>query len=66
MMFKPPLQPIPVGGPFHRVAVDILKLPLTSNGNRYIAVFMEYILDKVARSFRYSGSKSRNHCPIVP
>ena len=41
--FKPPLQPIPVGGPFHRVAVDILKLPLTSNGNRYVAVFMDYL-----------------------
>ena len=41
--FKPPLQPIPVGGPFHRVAVDILQLPLTSSGNRYVAVFMDYM-----------------------
>ena len=32
-----------MGGPFHRVAVDILKLPLTSNGNRYVAVFMDYL-----------------------
>ena len=42
--FKPPLQPIPVGGPFHRVAVDILKFLLTSNGNCYIAVFMDYLM----------------------
>ena len=41
--FKPPLQPIPVDGPFHRVAVDILKLPLTSNSNCYVAVFMDYL-----------------------
>ena len=39
---KPPLQPIPVGGPFHRVAVDVLQLPLTVRGNRYVVVFMDY------------------------
>ena len=38
--FHPPLHP---GGPFHRVAVDILQLPLTANGNRSIAVFMDYL-----------------------
>ena len=41
--YKPPLAPIPVGGPFHRVAVDILQLPLTANGNTYIVVFMDYL-----------------------
>ena len=41
--FKPPLTPIPVGGPFHRVAVDILQLPSTVNGNCYVAVFMDYL-----------------------
>ena len=35
---KPPLTPIPVGGPFHSVAVDILQLPQTVNGNCYVAV----------------------------
>ena len=40
---KPPLQPIPVSGPFHRVGVDILQLPLTTKGNRYVVVFMDYI-----------------------
>ena len=41
--YKPPLTPIPVGGPFHRVAVDILQLPQTVNGNCYVAVFMDYM-----------------------
>ena len=41
--FRPPLVPIPIGGPFHRVAVDILQLPLTTRGNCYVAVFMNYL-----------------------
>ena len=41
--FRPPLQPIPVGGPFHRVGVDILQLPLTAKGNQYVAVFVDYL-----------------------
>lgn len=40
---RPPLTPIPVKGPFHRVAVDVLQLPLTSSGNKYIVVFMDYL-----------------------
>ena len=39
----PPLQPIPVGGPFYRVGVDILKLPQTTSGNRYVVVFIDYL-----------------------
>ena len=38
----PPLQPIPIGRPFHRVGVDVLKLPLTYDGNTYAVVFMDY------------------------
>ena len=38
----PPLQPIPVVKPFHRVAVDVLQLPLTSSGNKYVVAFMDY------------------------
>ena len=38
-IFRPHLQPIPVGGPFHRVAVDVLQLPLTTSGNKYVLVF---------------------------
>ena len=40
---KPPLLPIPVGGPFHRVGVDIMKLPLTVHGKKYIIVFVDYL-----------------------
>ena len=40
---RPPLQPIPVGGPFHTVEVDILKLPQTYNGNQYVVVFLDYL-----------------------
>ena len=39
----PPLQSIPVGGPFHHVGVDILKLPLTEAGNCYVVVFLDYL-----------------------
>ena len=39
----PPLQPIPVGRPFHTVGVDILKLPQTYEGNQYVVVFLDYL-----------------------
>ena len=40
--YRPPLMPIPLRGPFHRIAVDVLQLPLTSSGNEYI-VFIDYL-----------------------
>ena len=40
---KPPLLPIPVGGPFHRVGIDIMELPLTVHGNKYVIVFVDYL-----------------------
>ena len=43
--FKPPLLPIPVGGPFHIVVVDILQLALTTSGNKYVAVLMDYLTE---------------------
>ncbi len=36
-------MPIPVGGPFHRMGVDVLQLPLTASGNRYVVVFADYL-----------------------
>ena len=40
---KAPLLPIPVDGPFDRLAMDILgPLPPTHDGNRYILVFSDY------------------------
>jgi hypothetical protein len=41
---KAPLQPLKVGGPFDRIAMDILgPLPLTQNGNKYILICIEYL-----------------------
>ena len=40
---RPELQPIPVGGPFHRVGVDVLQLPLTLDNNQYAVVFIDYL-----------------------
>ena len=37
------MQPIPVGVPFQRVAVDIMEMPVTLRGNWYVVVFMEYV-----------------------
>ena len=39
---RPNLQPIPVGGPFHRLGVDVLQLPLSYNSNQYAIVFMDF------------------------
>ena len=39
---KPRLTPIPVGGPFDRVGVDVLQ-PRTKRGNRYAVVMMDYL-----------------------
>ena len=61
--FRPPLQPIPVGGPFHRVAVDILQLPLTSSGNRYVAVFMDY-MTKWPEAFAIPDQKAETIAPL--
>ena len=40
---RPPLQSIPVGGPFQMVGVDVLQLPLSQNGNQYAVVFQDYL-----------------------
>ena len=35
---------IPVEGPFHRMGVDVLQLPLVSSlGNKYVIVFVDYL-----------------------
>ena len=40
---RAPLKSIPVGGPFERVGVDLMELPLTTLGNRYVIVFLDYL-----------------------
>ena len=44
---RAPLQPIPVSGPFERVGIDIMKMPLTENGNQYVIVFTDYFTNWV-------------------
>ena len=40
---KPLLTPIPVGGPFDRVGIDVLQLPKTSRRNQYVLVIADYL-----------------------
>ena len=40
---RSPLHPIPVGGLFQCIGVDVLQLPLTQSGNRYAVVFVDYL-----------------------
>ena len=54
---RPPLQPIPVGGPFHTIGVDILKLPQTYDGNQYVVVFLDY-LTKWVEAFPIQDQKA--------
>ena len=39
----PPLVPLPVGGPFDRVGVDVVQLPTSRMGNKYAVVFIDYL-----------------------
>ena len=48
---KPQLPSIPLGGLFHRVGVDVMELPLTSHGNKYVISFVDYLM-KWVKSFR--------------
>ena len=40
---RPPLHPIPVKRPFQIVGVDIMDLPRTSEGNKHVIVFQDYL-----------------------
>ena len=37
----PPMKSIPVDHPFQIVGIDIMELPLTNNGNKYVIVFQD-------------------------
>ena len=39
----PPLTPIPVEGPFHRVGVDVIQFTTSQDGNCYAVVFTDYL-----------------------
>ena len=38
-----PLQPLPVEAPFECVGIDIMEMPQTCEGNRYVLVIMDYL-----------------------
>ena len=40
---RPPLTPIPVGGPFDRIGVDVIQYPTSHDGNQYAVVFVDYL-----------------------
>ena len=40
---RPPLHPIPVQQIFQILGVDIMELPLTAHGNRYVIVFQDFL-----------------------
>ena len=40
---RPPLHPIPVQRPFQILGVDIMELPVTKRGNRYVIVFQDLL-----------------------
>ena len=39
----PSLVPLPVGGPFDRVGVDVVQLPISRKRNKYTVVFIDYL-----------------------
>ena len=41
--YKPPFHPIPVQRPFQIFGVDIMELPVTDEGNRYVIVFQDFL-----------------------
>ena len=40
---KPPLKPIPVSRPFQILGIDIMELPKTEKGNRYVLVMQDFL-----------------------
>lgn len=40
---KPPLHPIPVQYPFQILGVDVMQLPKTKAGNKYVLVFQDFL-----------------------
>ena len=40
---RPPLHPIPVQRPFQILGIDIMELPKTTTGNRYVIVLQDFL-----------------------
>ena len=61
---RPPLTTIPVGGPFHRIGVDVLQLPVTESGNKYVVVFADY-LTKWVEAFAVPDQSARTIAKLL-
>ena len=58
------MQPIPVGGPFHRMGVDVFQLPLTLDGNQYAVIFIDY-LTKCVEVYVVSDQKAETIAKLL-
>ena len=56
---SPPLCPIPVSRPFQIVGVDLMELPKTEQGHRYVLVFQDF-LTKWPMVFPLADQKSHH------
>ena len=61
---RPPLKSIPVGDPFERVGVDLMEMPLTERGNRYVIVFLDY-LTKWVEAYPLSEQTSKTIARVL-
>ena len=41
--WQTPLKPIPVHRPFQKIGVDVMELPCTERGNKYVIVFQDML-----------------------
>ena len=57
---RPPLKPILTGR-----GVDVLQLPLTESGNKYMVVFGDYLTKWVDRSLCCTKTVSYHYCSTV-
>ena len=42
-LLRPPLQPISVQYPFQIIGVDVMQLPKTKSGNKYVLIFQDFL-----------------------
>ena len=59
-----PLHPIPVQKPFQVVGEDIMELPVTNSGNRYVLIFQDY-LTKWPMVYPIPDQKSQRIAKII-